>query len=108
VKKKLLLVALLAPALGAAACGGHNHLTAGWSESSRTYFDRQTVNPQAGDKKAMAGLDTQEAKIITKTHRANMSAKAQDYGSGSGVLVVTPQGEARTTAMPPPSVPAGQ
>ena len=97
-----LLVGLLA---GAAGCA-RTHLTATHGQAYHRAFAVQTVNPHpTADAKAIRGLDSQEAAIISRSYRHSLSPKDQAPVDHPQLLTFSSQTGLREANVPPPSVP---
>lgn len=100
------LTLLVLFAAGGLACGSRNSLTRSHGESTRAHFAAQVATPEAGERKQkLAGLDTQDAKVIVQGYRGRMGGKFGVAPASPGFLIVSPEGAAHAPAMPPPSVP---
>jgi hypothetical protein len=97
-----LLLGLLA---GGASCA-RTHLTATHGQAYQRAFAVQTVNPHAStDPKAIQGLDSQEAAIISRSYRRSLSPKDQPQVDRPQLLTYSAQTGLREANVPPPSVP---
>jgi hypothetical protein len=104
------IIAAVACALAAAACD-RTYMTPSHGKSFRQTFAVQTVNPdRQTDPKAVHGLDSQEAAIISASYRKALGPKEDTSGANQGpLLMYSPRSAAAAQGgnMPPPSVPGG-
>ncbi|HLK93988.1 MAG TPA: hypothetical protein VKZ18_29110 [Polyangia bacterium] len=108
-KRWLALLALLGLSAAGGACD-RSHLSSYYGRSYATWFAAQHVHATPSDseatKRALSGLDAQEAAAVSKNYRHNVGSEG---GQGQGQMVMIGQnrtgGEGYT---PPPSVPGGQ
>jgi hypothetical protein len=90
---------------GAAGCD-RAHLTASYGRAYEHAFAVQAVNPgRAADAKAVHGLDSQEAAIISSNYRRSLSPKDQSLADRPQLLMYSPRSGLHETNLPPPSVP---
>jgi hypothetical protein len=95
------IAAVLGLAAGLGACGSRQHLTATHGRAFSDVTARQTANPNGTEGKAVKGLDSQEASVITGEYRQTLGGK-NGGGAQQPVLMISPQGTA-APYMPPPS-----
>jgi hypothetical protein len=98
---------VLATATGLAACGPRAHLSPSFGRSNHHAFERQAIDPLAGNTpRGVGGLDSQEAAIVAATHRRNLAPKGTAAPADEPLIIVAPSqgglGGARQLA---PSVP---
>lgn len=104
-------LALLA-VCGAGACD-RAHLTASHGRANGEVFTRQVANPNAGSRPApeaerrVQGLDSQEAAIVSRTYRRNLTPRQEDSNNARDQLLYYSPRPAQSDRadMPPPSVP---
>jgi hypothetical protein len=101
----------LLAAFGETACD-RSRLTASHGRAYREAFARQIANPNAGNKpqsdKAVQGLDSQEAAIVSKTYRKNLAPRDDDATRGQMLYYSPRTGQPERRDLPPPSVPGEQ
>jgi hypothetical protein len=91
---------------GATACD-RAHLTASYGRAYEHAFAVQAVNPgRAADARAVHGLDSQEAAIISSNYRRSLSPKDQSVADRPQLLMYSPRNGLHETNLPPPSVPS--
>lgn len=107
--------AVMGLTLFAVVAGGacdRSRLTASHGRAYREAFARQIANPSAGNKtppdRAVQGLDSQEAAIISKSYRRNLAPKDDESSRGQMLNSSPPTGQPVRADMPPPSVPGEQ
>ena len=104
--RALLSLALAGALAGAAGCD-RAHLTASHGRAYNQAFAVQAVNPgRAADAKAVHGLDSQEAAIISSNYRRSLSPKDQTVADRPQLLMYSPRTGLRDANLPPPSVPS--
>jgi hypothetical protein len=95
-------------AVGALWVGGcdRTYMTPSHGRAYRETFAAQTVNPdRQTEARAVHGLDSQEAAIISASYRKALSPKDEAAAANSGpMLMYAPRGGGQQN-MPPPSVP---
>jgi len=97
-----LMFGLLAGGQGCA----RTHLTATHGQAYHQAFAVQTVNPnRSTDAKAIQGLDSQEAAIVSRNYRQSLSPKDQSHVDRPQLLMYSSQTGLREANVPPPSVP---
>jgi hypothetical protein len=103
--RALLLVTLVGLLTGAAGCD-RAHLTASYGRAYGQAFAVQAVNPgRAADARAVHGLDSQEAAIISSNYRRSLSPKDQSLADRPQLLMYSPRSGLHEANLPPPSVP---
>lgn len=102
----LLTTAAALGVLCAAAGCDRTYLTPSHGRSYRSAFAVQTANPQReSEAKAVHGLDSQEAAIISASYRKALAPKDDTSASNQGPLLMYAPRSANGQNMPPPSVP---
>ena len=107
---KLTRLLVVVGALGAlcmsAACD-RTYMTPSHGRSYREAFAVQTVNPdRQTEPKAVHGLDSQEAAIISASYRKALAPKNESAANAQGpMLMYAPRGAGGQPNMPPPSTP---
>lgn len=90
---------------GAAGCE-RAHLTASYGRAYNQAFAVQAVNPgRVADSRAVHGLDSQEAAIISSNYRRSLSPKDQSLADRPQLLMYSPSTGLHDANLPPPSVP---
>jgi hypothetical protein len=104
---RLLVVGAAMAALCASAACDRTYMTPTHGRAYREAFAKQTVNPdRQSEAKAVHGLDSQEAAIISASYRKALSPKDEAAANAQGpMLMYAPRGAAGQQGMPPPSVP---
>jgi len=98
--------AVVAALLATAASCDRAHLTPSYGRAYHHAFAAQTENPgRAADPRAVHGLDSQEAAIISSNYRRSLSPKDPAAADRPQVLMYSPRTGLREAALPPPSVP---
>jgi hypothetical protein len=99
---------------GAATLGGacgRAHLSDNYGRSYAAWFNAQHIQTPTGTsepaKRALSGLDAQEAAAISKNYRKNVGGEAAQ-GQGQMVMIGQAAGTNQQGFTPPPSVPGGQ
>jgi hypothetical protein len=78
----------------AAGCGWRKqHLGRDFARSNDAVFAAQRVRKEAPPATAVAGLDSQEAAIISDHYRASLAPKGQKVGEEPVILVAPPSRE---------------
>ena len=91
---------------GAASCD-RAHLTASHGRAYERAFAVQAVNPgRAAEAKAVHGLDSQEAAIISSNYRRSLSPKDHAVADRPQLLMYSPRTGLHDANLPPPSVPS--
>ena len=106
--RALLPLAFAGALTGAAGCE-RTHLTATHGRAYNQAFAVQAVNPggRPADAKAVHGLDSQEAAIISGNYRRSLSPKDQTLADRPQLMMYSPRAGLREANLPPPSVPNG-
>jgi len=82
------------------------HLSAGYGRAFNEAFAAQTVNPdRQTEAKAVHGLDSQEAAIISANYRKALSPKDESAANNQGPLLMYSPRSGGQPNLPPPSVP---
>ena len=104
----LIGLAVAGSALLASACN-HSHLGDNYGVSYNAWFTAQHVRHEPSDseptKRALGGLDAQEAASVSKNYR-KASGGADSVGQGQLLMNGQPRG-GNEPYTPPPSVPGG-
>lgn len=104
-RRALLPVTLAGLLAGAAGCD-RAHLTASHGRAYDQAFAVQAVNPgRTADARAVHGLDSQEAAIISSNYRRSLSPKDQSLADRPQLLMYSPRSGLHEANLPPPSVP---
>ena len=104
--RALLPVTLAGLLTGAAGCD-RAHLTASYGRAYDQAFAVQAVNPgRVADSRAVHGLDSQEAAIISSNYRRSLSPKDQSQADRPQLLMYSPRTGLHDANLPPPSVPS--
>jgi type IV pilus biogenesis protein CpaD/CtpE len=91
---------------GAAGCD-RAHLTASHGRAYNQAFAAQAVNPgRAADARAVNGLDSQEAAIISSNYRRSLSPQDQTMADRPQLLMYSPRTGVHEANLPAPSVPS--
>jgi hypothetical protein len=105
-------VALAGLAAGATSgCGDRTYLTESYGRSYRAFQDRQTVHSSGAAKsRAINGLDSQEASIVSSSYRSGLAPKGVKAAHDESLLLLAPPGLAPQAGpnLPPPSVPGAR
>jgi hypothetical protein len=102
---RFLVIGAALGALGAAGCS-RAHLSANYGRSFHDSFAVQTVNPdRQTEPKAVHGLDSQEAAIISSSYRKALAPKEEAAANQGPMLMYAPRGGGGGQNLPPPSVP---
>ena len=103
---RLLAILAVPGALALGACD-RTHMTPTYGRAYNDAFAIQTVNPdRRTEAKAVHGLDSQEAAIISASYRKALSPKDESAANAQGpMLMYAPRGAAGQAGLPPPSVP---
>jgi hypothetical protein len=100
-----LAVTLAGLLTGAAGCD-RAHLTASYGRAYEHAFAVQAVNPgRVADARAVHGLDSQEAAIISSNYRRSLSPKDQSVADRPQLLMYSPRTGLHDSNLPAPSVP---
>jgi len=104
---RLLVVGGLMGALGTSVACDRTYMTPNHGRAYREAFAVQTVNPdRQNNPKAVHGLDSQEAAIISASYRKALSPKDESAANAQGPMLVYPtHGGGNQQGMPAPSVP---
>jgi hypothetical protein len=113
-RRPAFLVATLAlvGAVGLAGACGRAHLSENYGRSYAAWFGAQHIQSPTGTsepaRRALTGLDAQEAAAISKNYRKTVGG--QEGAPGQGQMVMIGQGPGGRTEgyTPAPSVPGGQ
>ncbi len=101
-------LALAVVSLTGGACA-RQHLSSHYGEAYVAWFSAQHLpaRPESAvARHSIETLDAQEAELVSKNYRRNVSGGSGE-GQGRQIMMVAPRGGAEGY-MPPPSVPAGQ
>jgi len=105
-----LLVLAGAATLGTACT--HAHLSDNYGRSYAAWFNAQHMQTPTGTsepaRRALGGLDAQEAAAISKNYRKNVGGQEAAPGQGQMVMIGQAQGGRMEAYTPPPSVPSNQ
>lgn len=105
-RARALWPAVVAALLAAGAGCDRAHLTPTYGRAYHHAFAAQTENPgRAADPKAVHGLDSQEAAIISSNYRRSLSPKDPTAADRPQVLLYSPRTGLHEATLPPPSVP---
>src|SRR5262245_38513038 len=100
---RLGLLALGIATLAGAGCG-RAYMTPTHGRAYRQSFAVQTVNPdRRTEAKAVQGLDSQEAAIISSGYRKSLSPKDESAAGEKQLLTYSPRTGLREAPMPAPS-----
>lgn len=95
--------AVIVAAVGIAGCGGRKqHLIEGKGTSYYAAFDGQAVRREHGPATPVAGLDSQEAAIVSQSYRTRLAPKETKPVDQPILMVAPTHGAAQPLA---PSVP---
>ena len=101
-------LALAVSSLAGIACS-RQHMAPHYAESYNAWFTAQHIPsrpPTEASKRAIEQLDAQEASMVSKNYRRNVS-RGEEAGQGRQIMMIAPRA-AGEAYMPPPSVPGGQ
>ncbi len=109
---RLMVLLALAGATALGGACGRAHLSDNYGRSYAAWFNAQHIQTPTGTsepaKRALTGLDAQEAAAISKNYRKNVGGGEATAGQGQMVMIGQTSNANQQGFTPPPSVPGGQ